>query len=153
MVFEAWGRSDKAIIEGDYAPDSVSKAEIPKHSGGKRKLGIPTVTDRIIQQAISQVLSPIYEPLFSDHSYGFRPKRNAHQALRRAGDYMKEGRLWVVDMDLKSFFDEVNHDKLMYKLSRTIRDTVLLSLIRKYLRSGHINRRVSTTTDKGDVPR
>ena len=126
----------KQLLKGDYTPESVNQVEIPKHSGGKRKLGIPTVTDRIIQQAISQVLSPIYEPMFSDHSYGFRPKRNAHQALRRAGDYVKEGRLWVVDMDLKSFFDEVNHDKLMYKLSRTIQDKVLLSLIRKYLRSG-----------------
>jgi len=124
------------LMMGNYQPNGVKQVEIPKLSGGMRKLGIPTVTDRIIQQAIAQVLSPIYEQKFSEFSYGFRPKRSAHQALKQASEYVKEGKTTVVDMDMKSFFDEVNHDKLMYKLSLTIEDKVLLRLIRKYLRSG-----------------
>jgi len=124
------------LMSESYHPEGVKQVEIPKLSGGKRKLGIPTVTDRIIQQAIAQVLSPIYEQQFSEFSYGFRPKRSAHQALKQASEYVKEGKTTVVDMDMKSFFDEVNHDKLMYKLSQTIGDKPLLKLIRKYLRSG-----------------
>ena len=124
------------LLSGSYEPNGVKEVEIPKASGGKRKLGIPTVTDRILQQAIAQVLSPIYEQQFSAFSYGFRPGKSAHQALKQASKYVAEGRTTVVDMDLKSFFDEVNHDKLMYKISRTIKDKVLLRLIRKYLRSG-----------------
>lgn len=124
------------LLASNYQPQAVRLVEIPKQSGGMRKLGIPTVTDRIIQQAIAQVLSPIYERKFSGHSYGFRPNRNAHQALTKASGYVEEGRAIVVDMDLKTFFDVVNHDRLMHRLSETISDKTLLKLIRKYLQSG-----------------
>lgn len=139
--FAVWyaKESDKLLEQlnaGTYQPAGVKLAEIPKPNGGKRKLGIPTVTDRIIQQAIAQVLSPIYENKFSEHSYGFRPKRSAHQALREASGYVEEGRTIVIDIDLKTFFDVVNHDRLMYRLSETIGDKILLKLIRKYLQSG-----------------
>ncbi|MCD4697077.1 MAG: group II intron reverse transcriptase/maturase [Bacteroidales bacterium] len=126
----------KDLLQGKYQPQAVKQVEIPKRQGGKRKLGIPTVTDRIIQQAISQVLSPIYERGFSEFSYGFRPKRKAQMALKQASEYVSEGRAIVVDMDMKSFFDEVNHDRLMYQMSTKIADKTLLKLIRKYLRSG-----------------
>ncbi len=124
------------LYNGTYQPQGVKQVEIPKPDGGKRKLGIPTVTDRIIQQAIAQVLSPIYEQKFSENSYGFRPGRSAHQALKKGCEYVEEGRNIVVDMDLKTFFDVVNHDRLMYRLSETIGDKTLLRLIRKYLQSG-----------------
>lgn len=126
----------KDLLEGNYQPQGVKQVEIPKPKGGMRKLGIPTVRDRIIQQAIAQVLSPIYEQEFSARSYGYRPRRNAQQALRQASQYVTEGRGFVVDMDMKSFFDEVNHDRLMYELSTKIGDKTLLRLIRKYLQSG-----------------
>ncbi len=123
-------------MQGIYQPQAVKQVEIPKSKGGTRKLGISTVTDRIIQQAIAQVLTPIYERAFSEFSYGFRPRRRAQMALKQASEYVLEGREVVVDMDMKSFFDEVNHDRLMYQLSTKIADKTLLRLIRKYLQSG-----------------
>ena len=152
--FAEWFRTNgelltEKLLSGTYQPQEVKEVEIPKPKGGYRKLGIPTVTDRIIQQAIAQVLSPIYEREFSERSYGFRPKRNVQMALQQASEYVKEGRNVVVDMDMKSFFDEVNHDRLMYELSTKIGDKTLLRLIRKYLRSGILSGGLISQRKKG----
>jgi RNA-directed DNA polymerase len=131
-----WGSLRTKILEGSYVPSAVRKVEIPKPQGGKRMLGIPTVVDRLIQQAISQVLIPKYEEQFSKYSYGFRPNKNGHQAVLQAQSYLNEGKVWVLEIDLEKFFDKVNHDRLMSLLSRTIMDKRLLKLIRAYLTSG-----------------
>ncbi|MCX7921528.1 MAG: group II intron reverse transcriptase/maturase [Clostridia bacterium] len=142
-------RIKQAIMEGRYNPKPVRRVEIPKPDGGVRLLGIPTVLDRVIQQAVAQVLAPIYEREFSELSYGFRPKRNAHQAVMKCKEYIEAGYKWVVDIDLAKYFDTVNHDKLMSILSRTIKDSRVLSLIRKYLQSGVMLNGVVIETEEG----
>lgn len=132
---ENWERIKAKLLAGQYQPGAVKAVEIPKASGGMRTLGIPNVLDRVIQQAIHQRLSPEWEPEFSEHSYGFRPGRSAHEAVRAAQRYIQEGRKWVVDIDLKSFFDRVNHDRLMSQVARKVRDKRLLRLIGDYLRA------------------
>ena len=130
-----WILKDK-LLKGSYVPTPVRRVEIPKPSGGTRMLGIPTVQDRFIQQLLLQVLTPIFEPLFSEHSYGFRPGRSAQDAMRAAQRYAQEGKEWVVDIDITKFFDHVNHDILMGRIARVIRDKRMLHLIGEYLRRG-----------------
>ena len=148
-IVENWISIKEAILKGTYEPMPVRRVEIPKPDGGVRLLGIPTVTDRLIQQAIAQVLSKIYDPMFSEHSYGFRPNRSAHDAVRKAKGYIRDGFRWVVDMDLEKFFDKVNHDRLMSTLAKTVNDKPLLKLIRKYLQAGVMINGVVSSTSQG----
>jgi RNA-directed DNA polymerase len=131
-----WPSIRAKLLAGAYVPSAVRRVDIPKPDGGLRTLGIPTVIDRLIQQALHQVLSPIFEPTFSEASYGFRPGRNAHQALKAAQNHVADGKRWVVDIDLEKFFDRVNHDRLMSKLADKIDDARVLKLIRRYLEAG-----------------
>jgi len=131
-----WERIRSELLGGSYRPSAVRRQEIPKSGGGVRQLGIPTVLDRFIQQAILQVLQPIFDPTFSEHSYGFRPGRRAHDAVCQAQRYIQSGRRWVVDVDLEKFFDRVNHDVLMARLEKRIGDRRLLRVIRRYLEAG-----------------
>ena len=131
-----WPRLKQELLEGTYQPAPVKRVEIPKPGRGKRQWGLPTVVDRLLQQAVLQVLGPLYEPTFSAHSYGFRPGRSAHQAVRAAREQVAEGREWVVDIDLEEFFDRVNHDLLLARLAQRIGDKRLLRLLRRYLQAG-----------------
>jgi len=144
-----WETIKAKLLENRYNPSPVRRKEISKPDGGIRLLGIPTVQDRLIQQAIAQVLSKIYEPLFSENSFGFRPRRGAKDAITKSKQYINQGNRWVVDMDLEKFFDKVNHDILMAKLEKKIQDKRLLSLIRKYLKSGILINGVSVTSEEG----
>lgn len=146
---EQWKDLREQLLAGTYQPRPVRRHEIPKPGGGTRMLGIPTVLDRFIQQAILQVLQPMFDPGFSEHSYGFRPGRSAHDAVTAAQGYVQEGRRWVVDVDLEAFFDRVNHDVLMGRLAKRIADKRLLKLIRRYLEAGMMADGVVTRRDEG----
>src|SRR3989441_11441736 len=150
---EHWLRIKEELLTDDYHPQPVLKREIPKPGGkGMRTLGIPTVVDRVIQQALHQVLSRHFEPNFSESSYGFRPNRSAQQAVVKAREYVREGRRWVVDIDLEKFFDRVNHDILMSRLARRIEDKRILRLIRRYLQAGMMEGRLGEPPSEGTPP-
>lgn len=144
-----WPPIRAKLLAGEYIPQPVRRVDISKPQGGIRTLGIPTLTDRLIQQAVHQIMSPIFEADFSESSYGFRPGRNAHQALKAARRYVAEGRRVVVDMDLEKFFDRVNHDLLMEKLSKKIDDRRVLQLIRRYLEAGMMAEGVTSPRTEG----
>jgi RNA-directed DNA polymerase len=144
-----WESIRTKLLAGRYVPTPVKRVEIPKPDGGVRLLGIPTVQDRWIQQMLLQVLQPIFDPAFSEHSYGFRPGRSAHEAVRRAQGYVQGGKDWVVDMDITKFFDHVNHDILMSRMGKTIRDKRVLGLIGAYLRAGIMSEGVVKPSEEG----
>ena len=151
-----WNEVKGKILDGTYQPMPVRSVKIPKASGGERQLGIPTVLDRIIQQSIHQLLSPHWEKQFSAYSYGFRPRRSAADALQQATQYINQGWQWIIDLDLKSFFDKVDHDKLMLLISKEVKDKGLLRLIRKYLQTdmeqdGNIIKRLKGTPQGGPL--
>ncbi len=149
FIIGNWHNLKQKLLEGRYKPSPVRRVEIPKPDGGIRLLGIPTVLDRLIQQAIAQELNKLYDPTFSESSYGFRPRKSAKQAILKAREYINEGYQWVVDMDLEKFFDKVNHDILMERLSRRIRDKRVLKLIRAYLESGVMVNGIKINSEEG----
>ncbi|MBN1460930.1 MAG: group II intron reverse transcriptase/maturase [Armatimonadetes bacterium] len=145
-----WEQVREELLSGTYRPSAVRKVEIPKPGGkGVRTLGIPTVLDRMIQQALAQVLTPIFDPMFSEHSFGFRPGRSTHQAVRAAKAHIRAGHGWVVDMDLEKFFDRVNHDVLMSRVGHRVKDRRVIVLIYRYLRAGMMANGVVTSRQEG----
>ena len=144
-----WPAIREQLLSGTYQPQPVRRAEIAKPDGGMRKLGIPTVLDRFIQQAVMQVLQGRWDPTFSEHSHGFRPQRSAHQAVAQAQQYIAAGNRWVVDLDLEKFFDRVNHDKLMAAMARRVNDKRMLKLIRAFLESGVMENGLVSPVEEG----
>ena len=144
-----WKEISQQLLDGSYEPNPVRRVEIPKSDGGKRELGIPTVVDRVIQQAIHQILTPIFDPMFSENSFGFRPGRSAIQAIQQAKEYVHEGYSIVVDIDLEKFFDKVNHDILMNRFEQNIADKIMCKIVRKYLKSGVMVNGICWKRDEG----
>ena len=144
-----WSQVKQALLDGTYRPQAVRRVDIPKPQGGVRTLGVPTVVDRLIQQALHQAMQPLFEPTFSQSSYGFRPGRSAQQAVSKAAEYIRSGKRWVVDMDLEKFFDRVNHDVLMARVARQVRDQKVLRLIRRFLEAGMMANGVETPRYEG----